>query len=137
MKVIINIDDHNPQKYFLMWSVVHKNMSTLVVTRIFVCDLVIVPTVRYVLFGNINYRCRRFYKSKQKSILNFIHKIFLKKIFYTKIKLCITSRVWRYQRVNQNLYIESKGQKTQWPNWKWQTIINKDIIHTCNNKLKI
>ena len=33
-------------------------------------------------------------------------------------------RVWRYQRGNQNLYIE-EGQTTQWPKEKGQTTIYK------------
>ena len=48
----------------------------------------------------------------------------------------ILRRVWRYQRGNQNPYIEEE-QTTQWPNEKWQKDKQRSTKHTYKTKDRV
>ena len=84
------------------------------------------------MFGRVSRSCS----------ISDIHRITLKQKHHMKWKSCWTTasvnkiqipfvrRVWRYQRVNHNLYIEEE-QTTQWQKEKGQKDKQRSTKHTC------
>ena len=69
-------------------------------------------------------------------VMNIYWYDYIRYDLFRQIKLFIVRRVWRYQRGNQNLYIEEE-QTTRWPREKVQKNKQRSTKHTYKTKDRV